>query len=196
MATTEATMADAPPHRPDRRVNGSPPPTQSKRDKRRQMLADRLASLSDKLNKDRDQVFREYLHKIQIDTTLVMRVDPYIDRPLDSFEQDQQRLYQLNGDGDGQAGPQTLLDKAGPRFSTWMETIQDFVEQRDYALTKYKVGMVLSRLDPPRRCRQLTWPLRSSTTRRRRPSSSRRMPSRWKPRIGSTALSHRHSATA
>ena len=160
------------------------------------MLADRLASLSDKLNKDRDQVFREYLHKIQIDTTLVMRVDPYIDRPLDSFEQDQQRLYQLNGDGDGQAGPQTLLDKAGPRFSTWMETIQDFVEQRDYALTKYKVGMVLSRLDPPRRCRQLTWPLRSSTTRRRRPSFSRRMPSRWKPRIGSTALSHRHSATA
>ncbi len=196
MATTEAAMADAPPHRPDRRVNGSPPPTQSKRDKRRQMLADRLASLSDKLNKDRDQVFREYLHKIQIDTTLVMRVDPYTDRPLDSFEQDQQRLHQLNGDGDSQAGPQTLLDKAGPRFSTWMETIQDFVEQRDYALTKYKVGMVLSRPDPPKHCRQLTWPLRSSTTRRRRPNSSRRMLSRWKPRIGSIVLCHRHSATA
>ncbi len=189
-------MADAPPHRPDRRVNGSPPPTQSKRDKRRQMLADRLASLSDKLNKDRDQVFREYLHKIQIDTTLVMRVDPYTDRPLDSFEQDQQRLHQLNGDGDSQAGPQTLLDKAGPRFSTWMETIQDFVEQRDYALTKYKVGMVLSRLDPPNRRRQLTWPFCSLTTKRRRPNFLRHMPSRWKPRIGNTEPSHRHSATA
>ncbi|KAK4101030.1 hypothetical protein N658DRAFT_507345 [Parathielavia hyrcaniae] len=138
MATADATMADAPPHRPDRRVNGSPPPAQSKRDKRRQMLVDRLASLSDKLNRDRDQGFREQLHKIQIDTTLVMRVDPYVDRPLDGFEQDQQRLQQLNGDGDGQSGPQTLLDRAGPRFSQWMEKVQDLVEQRDYALTKYK----------------------------------------------------------
>ncbi|KAK3293262.1 Sds3-like-domain-containing protein [Chaetomium fimeti] len=138
MATTEATMADAPAHRPDRRVNGSPPPAQSKRDKRRQMLADRLASLSDKFSKDKDQAFREQLHKIQIDTTLVMRVDPYVDRPLDNFEQDQQRLQQLNGDGDGQSGSQTLLDRAGPRFAQWMEKVQDLVEQRDYALTKYK----------------------------------------------------------
>ncbi|KAL2185256.1 hypothetical protein L209DRAFT_428254 [Thermothelomyces heterothallicus CBS 203.75] len=134
MATTEATMSDA----TTRRVNGSPPPAQSKRDKRRQMLADRLASLSDRFNKDRDQAFREQLHKIQIDTALVMRVDPYVDRPLDSFEQDQQRLAQLNGDGDNQSGPQTLLDRAGPRFSKWMEKVQDLIEQRDYALTKYK----------------------------------------------------------
>lgn len=84
-------------------------------------------------------MFREQLHKIQIDTTLVMRVDPYVDRPLDNFEQDQQRLHQLNGDADGQPGPQTLLDRAGPRFSQWMENIQDLVEERDYALTKYKV---------------------------------------------------------
>ena len=135
-------MADAPSHRPDRRVNGSPPPTQSKRDKRRQMLADRLMSLSDKFSKDRDQAFREQLHKIQIDTTLIMRVDPYADRPLDSFEQDQQRLQQLNGDADNLSGPQTLLDRAGPRFSKWMEQIQDLVEQRDYAIAKYKVCLV------------------------------------------------------
>jgi hypothetical protein len=139
MATTEATMADAPALRPDRRVNGSPPPTQSKRDKRRQMLADRLASLSDKFSKDKDQAFREQLHKIQIDTTLVMRVDPYVARPLDGFEQDQQRIQQYNGDLDGESGPQTLLERAGPRFSKWMEKVQDLVEQRDYALTKYKV---------------------------------------------------------
>ncbi|EAQ83807.1 hypothetical protein CHGG_10211 [Chaetomium globosum CBS 148.51] len=138
MATTEAAMADSPAYHPDRRVNGSPPPAQSKRDKRRQMLADRLASLSDKFGKDKDQAFREQLHKIQIDTTLVMKVDPYVDRPLDNFEQDQQRLQQLNGDADGQSGSQTLLDRAGPRFAQWMEKVQDLVEQRDYALTKYK----------------------------------------------------------
>lgn len=142
MATTEAIMADAPAHRPDRRVNGSPPPTQSKRDKRRQMLVDRLSNLSEKMNKDRDQAFREQLHKIQIDTTLVMRFDPYVDRPLDSFEKDQQRLQQSNGDDDSNSGPQTLLDRAGPRFAKWMEQVQDLVEQRDYALTKYKVCMI------------------------------------------------------
>lgn len=139
MATTEATMADAPAHRPDRRANGSPPPTQSKRDKRRQMLVDRLATLSEKLNKDRDQAFREQLHKIQIDTALVMRVDPYVDRPLDGFDQDHQRLQQLNGDSDSHSGSQTLFDRAGPRFSKWMEKVQDLIEQRDYMLTKYKV---------------------------------------------------------
>ncbi|KAK3304426.1 Sds3-like-domain-containing protein [Chaetomium strumarium] len=138
MATADVSMADSPAHRVDRRVNGSPPPTQSKRDKRRQMLADRLASLSEKLSKDRDQAYREQLHKLQIDTTLVMRVDPYVDRPFDGFELDQQRLPQLNGDADSHSGPQTLLDRAGPKFSEWMEKVQDLVEQRDYALTKYK----------------------------------------------------------
>lgn len=148
MATTEVTMADAPAHRLDRRTNGSPPPAQSKRDKRRQMLTDRLASLTEKLAKNRDQTYREQLHKLQIDTTLVMRVDPYEDRPLDGYEQDQQWLHQLNGDSDAQSGPQTLLDKAGPKFSKWMEKVQDLAEQRDYALTKYKVGNLLTIFRP------------------------------------------------
>jgi hypothetical protein len=155
MTTVEAAMADVPAHRPVHRANGSPPPTQSKRDKRRQMLVDRLSTLTEKMSKDRDQAFREQLHKIQIDTTLVMRVDPYVDRPLDNFEQDQQRLQQLNGDGDN-SGPQTLLDRAGPRFAKWMEKVQDLVEQRDYALTKYKVCMLPRLFFPAWPCRPLT----------------------------------------
>ncbi|CCC07336.1 unnamed protein product [Sordaria macrospora k-hell] len=141
MASTDVTMADAPSGRPDRRSIASPPPgqsqSQSKRDKRRQMLAERIATLSEKWSKERDQTFREQLQKIQIDTSLVMRVDPYVDRPLDSFEEDQRRLNQLNGtDPDGV--PRSLLDMAGPKFAKWMEKVQDLAEQRDYALTKYK----------------------------------------------------------
>lgn len=142
MASTDVTMADAPPGRPDRRSNASPPPgqsqSQSKRDKRRQMLAERIATLSDKWSKDRDQTFREQLQKIQIDTSLVMRVDPYVDRPLDSFEEDQRQLNQLNG-ADSDGVPRSLLDMAGPKFAKWMEKVQDLAEQRDYALTKFKV---------------------------------------------------------
>ena len=148
MATADASMADASAHRLDRRANGSPPPTQSKRDKRRQMLAERLANLSEKFSKDRDQAFREQLQKIQIDTSLVMRADPYVDRPLDNFEEDQRRL--ANSDAENQSAPRSLLEMAGPRFSQWMETVQDLVEQRDYALTKYKVrtAVFVKPIDP------------------------------------------------
>ncbi|KAK3946327.1 Sds3-like-domain-containing protein [Diplogelasinospora grovesii] len=136
MATSDSTMVDAPAKNVGRA--NSPPPTQSKRDKRRQMLAERLASLTEKCSRDRDQSYREQLQKIQIDTSLVMRIDPYVDRPLDGFEEDQKKLAQLNGDADDHQGPRTLLEMAGPKFSKWMENVQDLVEQRDYTLTKYK----------------------------------------------------------
>ena len=134
-------MSDPQAHRADRRVNGSPPAqSQSKRDKRRQMLSERLATLSEKFGNGRDQAYREQLQKIQIDISLVMRVDPYADRPLDGFEEDQQKLQQLQQNGDGDSSrPKSLLEMARPKFSQWMEKIQDLVEQRDYALTKYKV---------------------------------------------------------
>lgn len=130
-------MAESSANRPDRRANGSPPLTQSKRDKRRQMLMDRISTLSDKFSKDRDHVFREQLQKIQVDTTLVMRVDPYVDRPLDTFEEDQQRLYAA--DPDNHASARSLLEMSGPRFSAWMEKVQDLIEQRDFQLTKFKL---------------------------------------------------------
>jgi len=134
MATIDTPMADAP---AQRRVNGSPLPPPSKRDKRRQMLTDRLAALSDKITMDRDKKFREQLSKIQIDTTLVSRVDPYVDRPLDSFEQDQAKLR--NADGDAPSAQHSVLEMAGPRLPEWMDKIHDLVEQRDFALAKYKV---------------------------------------------------------
>ncbi|KAK3315130.1 Sds3-like-domain-containing protein [Apodospora peruviana] len=137
MATNDFNMADTPSQRPDRRMAGSPPPPQSKRDKRRQLLAERIATLSEKQANGQDKLFREKLQKIQIDTNLVMRYDPYVDRPLDEFEEDQERLRQLNGDSD--SNPRTLLEMAGPRFANWMENIQDLVEKRDFALTKYKL---------------------------------------------------------
>lgn len=145
MATNDITMVDAPNHRPNHRANGSPPPAQnpSKRDKRRQMLAERLATLSEKLSKDRDKMYREQLQKIQIDTNLVMRIDPYVERPLDEFEEDQRRqIQQLNGDVD--PASRSILDMAGPRFSKWMEKLQDLVELRDYKLVKFKVSQTHS----------------------------------------------------
>ncbi|KJR87319.1 uncharacterized protein SPSK_01606 [Sporothrix schenckii 1099-18] len=128
--------------RVDRRAT-SPGPTQSqsKRDKKRQLLTDRLAALSEKFNRDRDMTYREQLQKIQIDTNLVMRLDPYADRPLDFLGQDRnsrERDYNRDPDPEGRGGGRGLLEMAGPTFQQWIQEIEDLVEERDAELTKQK----------------------------------------------------------
>jgi hypothetical protein len=76
-----------------------------------------------------------------------MKVDSYNDRPLDGFEEDQLRLRQLDT-VDEHTGPRSLLEMAGPRFSKWMETVQDLVEQRDCAIAKYTVCASSRTLSP------------------------------------------------
>lgn len=141
MANNDVTMADtAPAPRADRRTNGSPTLALSKRDKKRQMLADRLAALTEKFSRDRDRVYREQLQKIQVDTNLIMRVDAYAERPFDALEEEYRQISQSNGESENRPGPRTLLEMAGPRFQDWIHGLQDLVEERDYYLTKYMVS--------------------------------------------------------
>ncbi|CAK7238900.1 MAG: hypothetical protein STHCBS139747_000321 [Sporothrix thermara] len=146
MATTDAHpqagLGNDADQRVDRRA-ASPGPTQSqsKRDKKRQLLTDRLAALSEKFNRDRDLTYREQLQKIQIDTNLVMRLDPYVDRPLDFLGHDRntrERDYNRDPDPEGRGGGRGLLEMAGPTFQQWIQEIEDLVEERDAELTKQK----------------------------------------------------------
>lgn len=144
MASTDAHVSgfggDAD-QRIDRRANTSPGPSQSKRDKKRQLLTDRFITLSEKFSRDRDMTYREQLQKIQIDTNLVMRLDPYTDRPLDFLGPDRHsrdREFNRDPDPDGRGGGRGLLEMAGPTFQQWIQEIEDLVEERDYELTKQK----------------------------------------------------------
>ncbi|CAK7267830.1 hypothetical protein SEPCBS57363_002789 [Sporothrix epigloea] len=115
--------------------------SQSKRDKKRQLLTDRLAALSEKFNRDRDMTYREQLQKIQIDTNLVMRLDPYADRPLDFLGHDRntrERDYNRDPDPEGRGGGRGLLEMAGPTFQQWIQEIEDLLEERDAEVTKQK----------------------------------------------------------
>ena len=103
------------------------------------MLAERLASLSEKFSRDRDRTYREQLQKNQLDANLIMRVDAYAERPFDALEEEFRQLSQSNADSEDRAGPRTLLEMAGPRFQDWIHNLQDLVEERDYCLTKYMV---------------------------------------------------------
>lgn len=117
-----------------------PPPT--KRDKKRQLLNDRLAELETQYAKDRDRHYREELQKIQVDVNLVGRVDPYADRPLDEIEREYRELSQATSTNGDRAPTRSLLEMAGPSFQEWVRTVEDLVEHRDYELTTQKVSML------------------------------------------------------
>lgn len=120
--------------KPDRRSNPSPPPTLSKREKKRQLLVDRLASLSEQFDMNRDREYREMLAKIQVDTALVMQVDPYAAQPLTAID----RAQSMSDNIDPQFRGRTVLEMAGPKFQEWVNTIEDLVERRDFELTRHK----------------------------------------------------------
>lgn len=117
---------------------------ESKRERKRQLLQDRLQQMSENFTRGRDNAYREQLQKIQLDTTLIMRVDPYSDRPLEALE-DQDIPPLQNTDP---TTARTLLDMAGPRFKEWIQDVEDLLEERDYEITKHQVS--ISQLHVPR----------------------------------------------
>ncbi|KAJ1338481.1 Sds3-like [Microdochium nivale] len=117
------------------------PPAPSKRDKKRQLLNERLTLLDDQFSRDRDRHYREELQKIQIDVNLVGRVDPYADRPLDAIERSYREMsqqQQQSGSTSNGTANRSLLDMAGPSFQEWVHEIEDLVEHRDYELVTQK----------------------------------------------------------
>ncbi|KAK7747996.1 hypothetical protein SLS53_001248 [Cytospora paraplurivora] len=122
-----------------------PARNESKRERKRQLLQDRLQQMSESFSRGRDSAYREQLQKIQLDTNLIMRVDPYGDRPLEGLDLDPESA--LLGQNTDPTTARTLLEMAGPRFRDWVHDIEDLVEERDYELTKQK-------LEYERKCKQ------------------------------------------
>ena len=113
--------------------------TQSKRDRRRQLLVDRLSTLSEKFSRERDLTYRDQLQKAQVDASLVQRLDPYSPTALDDIAKlrDQYQLSQPQGQAVDNA--RTLLGMAGPKFQEYLQSVEDSIEVRDYLLTRQKV---------------------------------------------------------
>ncbi|KAI1644898.1 Sds3-like-domain-containing protein [Daldinia loculata] len=144
MAATESAQSSALAATSNKTTRTSPLP-QSKRDKRRQVVNDRLAVLADKFSRDKDKHYRDELHKIQIDVNLVGRVDPYADRPLDAIDREYREIQhatnaQQTANASSNGSPKrSLLEMAGPTFSEWVHQIEDLVEHRDYEMTSHKI---------------------------------------------------------
>ncbi|KAK7979756.1 hypothetical protein PG989_012213 [Apiospora arundinis] len=137
MATAEPSSS-AMATKPGRDLRPQSPPAQaSKRDKKRQVLSEKLALLTDQMSRDRDRSYREELQKIQVDLNLVGRVDPYADRPLDEIQREYRELSQASANGTDRPN-RTLLEMAGPSFQDWVHNVEDLIETRDYDLTSQK----------------------------------------------------------
>lgn len=114
-----------------------PARNESKRERKRQLLQDRLQQMNESFSRGRDSAYREQLQKIQLDTNLIMRVDPYCERPLEALDLEQTDPALLGNTDPATA--RTLLEMAGPRFRDFVHDIEDLVEERDYEITKQKV---------------------------------------------------------
>ncbi|KAF7559103.1 hypothetical protein G7046_g5036 [Stylonectria norvegica] len=136
MAASEAVVPSALSARADRR---SPPPaSQSKRDRKRQALMERLSTMTDKFQRERDMTYRDQLQKIQFDTNLVQRFDPYDPKVLEVISEMQKEHKTTQGPAVNAESARSLLDMAGIRFSDFIEEVEDLVEIRDFQLSQSK----------------------------------------------------------
>lgn len=138
MATTDTSQSTltGPPQKTNRAQS---PPAQSKRERKKAIIVEKLTALTQDMSRDRDRSYREELQKIQADVHLVSRVDPYTERPLDEIDSTLQELAQANANGTADRSTRTLLEMAGPSFQEWVEHVKDMLEVRDYELTSQKV---------------------------------------------------------
>lgn len=138
MAASDAVLPVALAGRADRR---SPPPAaQSKRDRKRQALMERLSAMTDKFQREKDLTYRDQLQKIQFDTSLVQRFDPYDPRVLEVISEMQKEHRQNQGPPVNAENARSLLDMAGIKFSDFIDDVEDLVEIRDFQLAQSKVG--------------------------------------------------------
>lgn len=113
---------------------------QSKREKKRQLLNDRISVLVEKFDRDRDMTYRDQLQKIQVDTRLVQRVDPFSDDAPELIAELREEHRSYPNQNILSENARSLLDMAGPKFQDWAQAVADLHERRDYQLTRQHVS--------------------------------------------------------
>lgn len=137
-------------HRIDRQQSNSPPQQQlSKRDKKRTLLAERLANITAQFSVDRDVHYREQLQALQIDMNLIMEADAHgkeqlRDSPGEIDELVQENIRKTMMKSIGPHAP----PRAGKVYADFAKVVNDAIEERDTALVMHKVCLVNSLLKP------------------------------------------------
>ncbi|KAH0533914.1 hypothetical protein FGG08_007467 [Glutinoglossum americanum] len=131
------------PPKPDRVLSPTPPPhPQSKRDKRRTALSDRLVEINESFSQNQDTHYRQQLQALQIDMGLIVRARPYAENSLEDSAETVEGLVTA-ATGGSTKGPgmnhlnghrrqeSEIAALAGKVYAAFLEEVNDAMEQRD-----------------------------------------------------------------
>ncbi|PHH74208.1 hypothetical protein CDD80_3233 [Ophiocordyceps camponoti-rufipedis] len=112
--------------------------SQSKRDRKRQVVMERLAALTDKFQHDKDSAYRDQLQRIQLELNKLQKFDPYASNAVEVAGEVQREYKQATAMTVRAENARSLMDMAGLQFPQFMSDVQDVLEARDYQLTQSK----------------------------------------------------------
>lgn len=110
----------------------------SKRDKRRSALQERLHDLTATFSQNRDPQFRQQLHSLQCDMTLINNSKPHEPGPLpDSSDEIAQLIEETVGGG---KFAKEMASLSGTWYSKFVQEVNKVKENRDADLAQMVVG--------------------------------------------------------
>lgn len=115
----------------------------SKRDKRRSALQERLHDLTATFSQNRDAQFRQQLHSLQCDMTLINNADPYQPGPLPDSSEDVAQLIEETVGGGKFAKEMASL--SGTWYAKFVQEVNNVKEQRDADLARIMVFQLFFR---------------------------------------------------
>lgn len=121
--------------------SGSPQPL-SKRDKKRTMLMDKLNAMIRDFNQNLRPHYEAQVQAIQVDINLIMKANPYQNAPLPDTREDVDQIIQELIGGPLQLDPimeQDFQAEAGKMYSQFASKVNDYIEEKDVALTMLAV---------------------------------------------------------
>lgn len=124
------------------RGRSTSPPTSmplSKRDKRRSALQERLHDLTASFSQNRDTQFRQQLHALQCDMTLINNADPYNPGPLPDSADEIAHLIE-NTVGGGKFAKE-MASLAGMWYSRFVQEVNQVKADRDADLAMLVVSL-------------------------------------------------------
>ncbi|KAL3428171.1 deacetylase complex subunit [Phlyctema vagabunda] len=118
----------------------SPPPQQSKRDKKRAQLADRLTDITTQFSANRDAHCRQELLALQVDLNLISESEVPAKGPLPDRGEDIRSFADelANRTLMKAIGPIGAPERAGKIYSEFAAEVNDAIEQRDTEMTTHK----------------------------------------------------------
>ncbi|KAJ5861747.1 uncharacterized protein N7529_009057 [Penicillium soppii] len=127
--------SNPPPLSPGGGAGGAP----SKRDKRRTALQERLQELTAQFSNNRDVQFRQQLHALQCDMTLINNADPYTTGPLSDTAESIAALIE-DTVGGGSKFAKEMAGLAGTWYSRFVQQVNEIKEKRDAELVSTMNG--------------------------------------------------------